>query len=147
MEARLEVCSGKLAGEVFALGVGEHEIGTSRRAAVRIAERGVSYAHARLQVGPKGITLTDLHSTAGTQVNGQPLLKHEPRQLVPGDRIAFGPVEVSLSFEPARSASQRLAALAEVADAIAAHVMATYTPHYSLTLYFSGVEVLRPEKF
>jgi nitrogen regulatory protein P-II 2 len=34
-----------------------------------------------------------------------------------------------------------------VADAIAAHLMARYTPHYGLTLYFADVDVLRPQKF
>ena len=34
-----------------------------------------------------------------------------------------------------------------VADAIAAHVMATYAPHYSVALYFSPVQVLRPDRY
>ena len=34
-----------------------------------------------------------------------------------------------------------------VADAIAAHVLATYAPHYSVAMYFSAVAVLRPERF
>ncbi|MFN3376198.1 MAG: P-II family nitrogen regulator [Burkholderiaceae bacterium] len=34
-----------------------------------------------------------------------------------------------------------------VADAIATHVMATYAPHYGITLYFADVAVLRPEKY
>lgn len=34
-----------------------------------------------------------------------------------------------------------------VADAIAAQVMATYAPHFSVSLYFSAVEVLRPERY
>ena len=34
-----------------------------------------------------------------------------------------------------------------VADAIAEHVLATYAPHYSVAMYFSAVQVLRPERF
>lgn len=34
-----------------------------------------------------------------------------------------------------------------VADAIAAHVLGTYAPHYSVAMYFSTVAVLRPERF
>ncbi len=34
-----------------------------------------------------------------------------------------------------------------VADAIAEHVLATYAPHYSLTLFFSEVQVIREQKF
>lgn len=50
-------------------------------------------------------------------------------------------------WEADRSIEMKLICSPEVADAIAAHVMATYVPHYSLTLYFANVEVLRPEKF
>ena len=34
-----------------------------------------------------------------------------------------------------------------VADAIAEHVLATYAPHYSVALYFSPVQVLRPDRY
>jgi hypothetical protein len=34
-----------------------------------------------------------------------------------------------------------------VADAIAAHVLATYAPHYSVALWFTPVQVLRPERY
>ncbi len=34
-----------------------------------------------------------------------------------------------------------------VADAIADHVLASYAPHYSVAMYFSTVQVLRPERF
>ena len=50
-------------------------------------------------------------------------------------------------WEADRSIELKLICPREVADAIAAHVMATYAPHYSLTLYFADVDVLRPEKF
>jgi hypothetical protein len=34
-----------------------------------------------------------------------------------------------------------------VADSIAEHVLASYAPHYSVALYFSTVQVLRPERY
>jgi hypothetical protein len=34
-----------------------------------------------------------------------------------------------------------------VADAIAQEVVATYAPNYSMALYFSQVQVLRPERY
>ncbi len=34
-----------------------------------------------------------------------------------------------------------------VADAIAAQVLTQYAPHYSVAMYFSTVQVLRPERF
>ncbi len=96
MGARLEILSGKRQGQVVELSEGSHEVGTSKRVAVRIAERGVSYTHARLEVGPDTTTLVDLHSTAGTSVNGERLEKHSPRTLVNGDRLSFGPVETMI---------------------------------------------------
>ncbi len=34
-----------------------------------------------------------------------------------------------------------------VANAIAEHVLATYALHYSVAMYFSAVQVLRPERY
>jgi hypothetical protein len=34
-----------------------------------------------------------------------------------------------------------------VADALAEHVLSTYAKHYSVALYFSAVQVLRPERY
>ena len=44
-------------------------------------------------------------------------------------------IEMTLICEPA------------VADTIAAHVLAVYAPNYSVALYFSPVQVLRPERY
>ena len=50
-------------------------------------------------------------------------------------------------WEADRSIEMKLICAPEVAEAIARHVIETYAPHYSLTLFFAGVEVLRPEKY
>ena len=50
-------------------------------------------------------------------------------------------------WEADRSIEMKLICSDEVADAMARHVLATYAPHYSLTLFFSGVDVVRAEKF
>lgn len=34
-----------------------------------------------------------------------------------------------------------------IADRIGEHLLSTYAKHYTMTIYFSPVEVLRPEKF
>jgi hypothetical protein len=34
-----------------------------------------------------------------------------------------------------------------VADSIAEHVLAAYAPHYSVAMYFSPVQVLRPDRY
>ena len=50
-------------------------------------------------------------------------------------------------WEADRSIEVKLICTPEVANAIAQHVMTAYAPYYSLTLYFAGVDVLRPEKY
>ncbi|MEY4978105.1 MAG: hypothetical protein RLZZ352_375 [Pseudomonadota bacterium] len=50
-------------------------------------------------------------------------------------------------WEADRSIEMKVIASAEVADALARHVLTTYAPHYSLSLYFADVDVVRPEKF
>lgn len=51
------------------------------------------------------------------------------------------------SWEADRTIELKVICEDAVADAIARHVLATYAPHYGLTLFFADVAVLRPEKF
>lgn len=51
------------------------------------------------------------------------------------------------AWEADRTIELKLICDAAVADAIAAHVLATYAPHYSVAMYFADVKVLRPERF
>jgi len=51
------------------------------------------------------------------------------------------------SWEADRSIEMKVICEAGVAERLAAHVLATYCPHYSVTLYLDDVSVLRPEKF
>lgn len=51
------------------------------------------------------------------------------------------------AWEADRTVEIKVICDAEVADTIAAHVMATYVVHYSVSMYFSPVSVLRPDRF
>ncbi len=51
------------------------------------------------------------------------------------------------SWEADRTIELKVICEASVADAIAAHVLTSYAPHYGVTLFFSDVAVLRPEKY
>ncbi len=51
------------------------------------------------------------------------------------------------AWEADRTVEMKFICDEAVADALAEHVMHTYAPHYSLTLYFSAVAVLRPERY
>ena len=50
-------------------------------------------------------------------------------------------------WEADRTIELRVICDEAVADTIAEHVLATYAPHYSVSMYFSAVAVLRPERF
>jgi hypothetical protein len=51
------------------------------------------------------------------------------------------------TWEADRSIEIKVICEADVADRVAAHVLATYAAHYAVTLYLADVSVLRPEKF
>ncbi|MEF9995037.1 MAG: transcriptional regulator [Burkholderiaceae bacterium] len=50
-------------------------------------------------------------------------------------------------WEADRSIEMKVICEATVAKRLAEHVLATYAPHYALTLWVSEVGVFRPEKF
>jgi hypothetical protein len=50
-------------------------------------------------------------------------------------------------WEADRTIEMRVICDEPVADALAAHVLAEYAPHYSVALYFSAVQVLRPDRY
>ena len=51
------------------------------------------------------------------------------------------------SWEADRSIEMKVICEAGVAERLAAHVLDAYGRHYSVTLYFADVSVVRPEKF
>ncbi|MCW7541721.1 transcriptional regulator [Aquabacterium sp. A7-Y] len=51
------------------------------------------------------------------------------------------------AWEADRTIEMKVICEPAVADQIAQHVLAQYAPHYGLTMFFTDVHVLRPEKF
>lgn len=51
------------------------------------------------------------------------------------------------AWEADRTIELKVICDAQVADAIAEHVLATYAPNYSVAMWFSEVAVLRPERY
>jgi nitrogen regulatory protein P-II 2 len=51
------------------------------------------------------------------------------------------------AWEADRTVELKLLCDAAVADRLADHVLATYAPHYSVSMYLSDVRVLRPERY
>lgn len=51
------------------------------------------------------------------------------------------------SWEADRSIEVKIVCETEVAERLAAHLLAAYGEHYAVTMYLADVSVLRPEKF
>ena len=85
-------------GLVLSLSRPQMVIGHSETADLVLEDRFVSRRHALVTVDPSGaVTITDLNSTGGTFVNGEPL--EGPRVLRPGDLVQFA--DLVARFEPA----------------------------------------------
>jgi Protein of unknown function (DUF3662)/FHA domain len=75
-------------GRSYQLGEGTHVIGRGQDSAFRLPDTGVSRRHFEISWDGHQATLTDLGSTNGTTVNGNPV--HQPWQLNDGDVIRVG---------------------------------------------------------
>ena len=70
---------------------------------LELPENGVSRRHARLELGPTGLVITDLDSTNGLFVNGQQITRYSPKTtLTDGSTINLG--DTPLRVEIIRSA-------------------------------------------
>jgi pSer/pThr/pTyr-binding forkhead associated (FHA) protein len=97
----LHFSEGAQAGRTIRL---DHEVGTVGRRddnSYVIQDPRVSRVHAELRRVASAVIVTDLDSSAGTSVNGEPITG--PRSLHHGDRVAFGPV-VTVFEDPAVAA-------------------------------------------
>jgi two-component system cell cycle response regulator len=84
----LTVLSGRSVGHVFKLVSPRYLIGRGSQADIQLDDDGVSREHARLALYPnRVIALSDLGSTNGTFVNGEPVTM---RVLSDGDRVQLG---------------------------------------------------------
>lgn len=64
---------------------------------VALADDSVSRRHARLVRMGRGITIEDLNSSNGTEVNGRKLKPYKPTELRTGDKVMLGSVKLTLS--------------------------------------------------
>jgi hypothetical protein len=62
-------------------------------------EKGVSRVHAAIERSDDVLTLVDLGSSNGTQLNGQRLKPDQPRVLRDGDEIRFGKLVAHIYFK------------------------------------------------
>ena len=91
-QARLE----DRAGQVHSLRAGSNSVGREG-ADVLVFDKTVSRSHAQLELADDGsVSVEDLSSTNGTQVNNERLMPHVSRRLVDGDQVQFGSVSLTL---------------------------------------------------
>lgn len=112
-------------GRRFPLVVGENLVGREN-AEILLMDGTVSRRHAVLTLGDTGLTVTDLASTNGTQIDGVPVSPQTPVAVAGGSVLRFGQVTLrlealggALPSEPtmAITIEQRVAAAAESAAA------------------------------
>ncbi len=90
--AYLIVLSGRAVGKMYKLAAGEHVLGRSTDAEIRLDDEGVSRLHAKMRRRSDGsVEVSDLDSTNGTYVNGAQI-RHFT--LSDGDRIQIGSVTI-----------------------------------------------------
>lgn len=93
-------------GQAYPL-IGSHTlVGRNPGSDVQLASSEVSGQHARIDAQGGVYKLTDLNSSNGTRVNGMAVTA--PRQLVSGDRIAFGSEEFTLQVGAAATVHMSL---------------------------------------
>lgn len=103
--------TGPFAGRVHELPYGEHIIGRSSGASIVIDHKDISRHHAKLQVRPDGIVVSDLGSKNGIFALGHRIV--EPVLLKHGQSFSFG----DLTFTVRHAAAQVDRALAQAGEA------------------------------
>ena len=92
----LHVVGGPGAGAVHRLLPGEHTLGRSAQAMVRLDDPTVSRLHTVLHLSADGVVVRDLSSTNGTAVEGA-VVGTDPVTLAPGDLLAVGDVTLTVA--------------------------------------------------
>ncbi|MGZ4752913.1 MAG: FtsK/SpoIIIE domain-containing protein [Oryzihumus sp.] len=104
---QLHVVSGPDAGGVFALPIGDHELG--RAATISFLDNALSRRHSRITVSADGATVTDLGSSNGTRLDGETLTPDEPRPIELGQMLSVGHSVVTLRrARPSDAATERV---------------------------------------
>ncbi len=106
MDVRLVIEQGKTRTRTLHLRKEEGVVGRERGCDLRIASSEVSRRHCILRVNNGYVTVEDLNSSNGTQLNGETV---EGRQVVrPGDRLRIGPVTFVVEYQLTPEAIDRL---------------------------------------
>ncbi len=83
------------------LPAGSYRLGRADDNDIQLASHHVSRHHLQLDVAADRLTLTDLGSTNGVQLNGVDLIARQPTPVLPGDRVGIGPLALQFLQAPA----------------------------------------------
>ena len=134
VDARLEVVSGPLKGELFPLKKEGLSIGRDPSNEISLLDPLVSRRHCVIAKGERGFRLQDLDSRNNTFINGVPI---KERELVHGDQIRIG--DSILVFQQASSATTESVAALEL-DAAATPNGPTVILRKEDALYLQGLQ-------
>ncbi|HEX5270917.1 MAG TPA: FHA domain-containing protein [Gemmataceae bacterium] len=106
MDVKLVIEQPRVKKRTLRLRADEGVIGRAHGCALRIQSAEVSREHCRLRVRDGYLTVEDLNSRNGTQLNGEDV---KGRQVVrPGDRLRVGPVTFVVEYQLTPEAIDRL---------------------------------------
>jgi pSer/pThr/pTyr-binding forkhead associated (FHA) protein len=106
MDVKLVIEQGKTRKRALHLRKAEGLVGRQKGCDFRIASAEVSRRHCLLRVREGYVTVEDLNSCNGTQLNGEAV---QGRQVVrPGDRLRVGPVTLVVEYQLTPEAIDRL---------------------------------------
>lgn len=94
-------------------------IGRSTDNTIELNDGSVSSHHATIAPGESGYTLTDLGSTNGTKLNGEPCTAETVYPLSAGDKVIFGKLKAVFDPENAGEETQELPHAEERTAAVA----------------------------
>jgi two-component system cell cycle response regulator len=92
----LVVLEGSSVGEVHKIGKSLVVLGRDSKCDIVIWEEGVSRQHAKIEKQNQSFVVTDMGSTNGTFVNGEPAMQ---TILIEGDKIQMGEILLRFSFQ------------------------------------------------
>ena len=106
MDVKLVVEKGRKRVRVFTLRSEETIVGRRKGCDLRIPSEEVSRQHCLLSTAEGYLTVEDLDSANGTQLNGEPI---SGKQVVrPGDKLKIGPVAFVVEYQLTQSAINKL---------------------------------------
>jgi len=104
MKVQLVVVQGKPEGKMIPLAGPKFKIGRGEGCQLRPNSDQVSREHSEFEIGPESVTVRDLGSRNGTDVNGKRLAEGQRYTLKNGDLVKIGSLTFAISIEGAPAA-------------------------------------------